>query len=139
MEQQGTGKLKVETLWKEHCHYCKENEPCKFHRIFDDYDVNPGKVDYMEVRKTDHGKKYSIRILYTGKNNQPIELSLSIPNNQITVIAGSGKDRKSLITLVYKENIFHELFLIASEEDIKKLKTINESNFKKIYKNSIGD
>ncbi|MDP8011388.1 MAG: hypothetical protein ACP5F1_02805 [Thermoplasmata archaeon] len=139
MDQQGAGKLKVETFWKEHCPYCKKNETCKFHKIFEIHEIDPTKADFMEVRKFNHGKKFSVRILYNNKKNGNIELSLSIPNNQITVIEGSGKDRKSILTLVYSENVYHELFLIGKEDDIKKLKIISNENFKKIYKNSIGD
>ncbi|MGC8565687.1 MAG: hypothetical protein ACP5TO_04840 [Thermoplasmata archaeon] len=139
METQGTGKIKVETFWKEHCSYCKKNEPCKFHRIFNDYNIEPSKVDFIDVRKFDHGKKYSIRIVYIGKLNENVEISLAIPSNQLTVIVGNGKERKSLLTLIYSDTIFHELFLIAKEEEIKKFKTISNENFKKIYKNAIGD
>ncbi|MGC8663138.1 MAG: hypothetical protein ACP5SF_01235 [Thermoplasmata archaeon] len=138
MERQDDGRLKVETFWKNHCPYCK-NEPCKFHKILDENEINPFKADFIDVRKFDHGKKFSIRILYSGKKNGGLEFSISIPNNQITVISGKGKERKSILTLVYNENLLHEIFLIAKEDDIKKLKTISNENFKKIYMNSVGD
>lgn len=139
MEQQGAGKLKVETFWKQYCPYCKKNEVCKFHRVFDEFEINPFSVDFIDVRKFDHGKKYSIRLLYTGKTKENVEISLAIPSNQLTIIVGNGKDRKSLLTLVYSDNIFHELFLLAKEEDVKKFKNISSENFKKIYRNSVGD
>ncbi|MEM3334766.1 MAG: hypothetical protein QXY47_01885, partial [Thermoplasmata archaeon] len=85
------------------------------------------------------GKKYSLRIIYNGKEDKEIELSFSIPNQQVTVIAGRGRNRKSILTLIFTENIFHEFFLIFNEEDIKKLKLINFEKLQRIYKNSVGE
>ncbi|MBD6955972.1 MAG: hypothetical protein ACP5GE_06415 [Thermoplasmata archaeon] len=134
---EGQAKIKVVTFWKDFCPYCKGGELCKFHRILEENGVDPSKPSFINVRRM--GKKYSIRIFYQGRGNGGIEISLSIPNQQLTVIGGAGSNRKSLLTLIFTENIFHEIFLISGNEEIKKLKAINFDKLQKIYKNSIGD
>ncbi|MEL9999204.1 MAG: hypothetical protein QXG55_02555 [Thermoplasmata archaeon] len=130
-------KIKLVTFWKNFCPYCKSGTICKFHSILDEYGINPSKPSLMNVKKM--GKKYSLRIIYNGKEDKEIELSFSIPNQQVTVIAGRGRNRKSILTLIFTENIFHEFFLIFNEEDIKKLKLINFEKLQRIYKNSVGE
>lgn len=130
-------KIKVTTLWKDFCPYCKGGRICKFHRILEENGVDPSKPLFINVRNM--GKKYSIRIFYNGKNNGGVELSLSLPNQQVTVIVGKGRERKSLLTLIFTEDIFHELFLISTEEDIKKFKSIDFDILQRIYRNSLGD
>ncbi|MCI4433988.1 MAG: hypothetical protein JHC29_00755 [Thermoplasmata archaeon] len=134
---EGQAKIKVVTLWKDFCPYCKGGEMCKFHKILDENGVDPSKPLFINIRKM--GKKYSIRIFYSSRENGGLELSFAIPNQQVTVIEGKGSNRKSVLTLLFTENIFHEIFLISTEEDIKKLKNVNFEKFQKIYRNSVGD
>ncbi len=134
---EGRQKIKVITLWKDFCPYCRGGETCKFHKILEDNGIDPSKPSLIDVRRM--GKKYSLRLLYNGKENGDVELSFAIPNQQVTVIAGKGRNRKSLLTLIFTEEIFHELFLISNEEDIKKIRAINFDKLQRIYRNSIGD
>ncbi|MGC8584715.1 MAG: hypothetical protein ACP5L4_01135 [Thermoplasmata archaeon] len=97
------------------------------------------KVNVIDIRKFGQTKKFSIRLIYMSKSTELIELTLSFPSMHITVIGGSGKDRKSLITLKFSEKLITELFLISSTSDIQKLKKVDDPTLRKIYRNIVGD
>ncbi len=139
MHSNSREKLEVETLWPNHCRYCKKDELCRFHKILKDYSIDPMKVNVIDIRKFGQTKKFSIRLIYMSKSTELIELTLSFPSMHITVIGGSGKDRKSLITLKFSEKLITELFLISSTSDIQKLKKVDDPTLRKIYRNIVGD
>jgi len=132
-------RLRVETFFKEACPYCKDGKTCRFHSILDEIGIDPMNGKIIDIRRLDKGKKYSIRLLYHGKSQKSLEITVSIPNPQISLIVENGKERKSIMTFHYSPKIYHEIFLIANEGDIEKLKNINEENFKKAFRNTFGD
>ncbi|MGC8610470.1 MAG: hypothetical protein ACP5JT_02000 [Thermoplasmata archaeon] len=139
MHRNSNEKLVVETLWSRHCRFCKESQLCRFHKILNDLEIDPNRVNLVDIRKFGQSKKYSVRLIYMSNKIELVELSLSFPSMDITVIKGAGKDRKSIITLKFSEKLINELFIISNPEDIPKYKRIDDPIFKKIYKNTIGD